>query len=224
MFKSKKREIVIPQAEHSRLSGIVANLWGNSSFDAPQFSRSSFVLGVTFHDRGYGELDNYPLGELSEDVWLDIHRKSASLAYDDASAELVVQLQLIRLVSYNLTADRKRYVDERKKFVERLAEDNALALEAYMWADHITHFCDNISFDFCFEEAKTSSVGVYRKHADSETAEVKYRIAEGGRVEIDPWPLSRDAVDTFIIGYNAAGYPERLQPTYIPVHLRQVGS
>ena len=54
MFRSKTQNLIFPQAEHSRLAGTIANLWGNDDFDRPNFNFKSFVTGVTLHDVGYG--------------------------------------------------------------------------------------------------------------------------------------------------------------------------
>ena len=67
MFKSKRRQIVIPQSEHLRLVGALAMLWGNEDFDIPPVERVSMVAGMGLHDRGYGHLDNSAIGEMSED-------------------------------------------------------------------------------------------------------------------------------------------------------------
>ena len=37
MFRSKARPIVIPQYEHGRLAGTLAQHWGNDHFDRQQF-------------------------------------------------------------------------------------------------------------------------------------------------------------------------------------------
>ncbi len=221
MFKSKRRNLIIPQAEHARLSGIIANAWGNADFERPRFSFESFVKGVTFHDRGYGRIDNYPLGEMSEDVWLEIHERSAREEFDDKEAELVVQLQLKRLVAYNLTPERTKYVAERDAFISKLAKDNALNIDNFLWADNITHFCDNVSFDFCFEQQKSASVIVKQSNDDETGIAVNYIVDGKGSIEISPWPLNCKELNSFILGYSASGYPQKLEPVYIPVAVRR---
>ena len=220
MFKSRARSVNIPQAEHARLSGIIANAWGNAEFDVPEFSLESFVKGVTFHDRGYGRLDNYPLGELSEKTWLEIHQRSADVQFSDTQAELVVQLQLKRLVAYNLTPERKRYVEERETFIQQLANSHGLQLDKFVWADHITHFCDNVSFDFCFEETKDSFVMVFKRYKDSAAIDLKFSIKANGVIEFDPWPLNCPKLESFIVGYSADKYPQTLEPVMIPIRIK----
>ena len=53
MFKSKLRPITIPQAEHGKLAGTLALLWGNAQIERPAIDFASFVMGVGLHDRGY---------------------------------------------------------------------------------------------------------------------------------------------------------------------------
>ena len=67
MFKSRSRPIVIPQSEHLRLVGTLARLWGNDDFDLPPVERNSMIAGMALHDRGYSQLDNSAIGEMSEE-------------------------------------------------------------------------------------------------------------------------------------------------------------
>ena len=69
MFKSKTRSIIIPQSEHGRLSGILASLWGNESFDRPAFNFAAFVEGVILHDWNYGLIDTLSIMEADEEEW-----------------------------------------------------------------------------------------------------------------------------------------------------------
>jgi len=66
MFKSKRRPIVIPQSEHQRLSGTLALLWGNADFDRPQMPPDSLLTGIGLHDRAFGYLDTFAIGEIPD--------------------------------------------------------------------------------------------------------------------------------------------------------------
>ena len=46
MFKSTQRPIVIPQSEHLKLAGALAQLWGNAEFELPPLPRLSVVAGI----------------------------------------------------------------------------------------------------------------------------------------------------------------------------------
>jgi hypothetical protein len=68
-------------------------------------------------------------------------------------------------------------------------------------ADAITDLCDRIAFDFCFEEP-TSGSG----------AGVEYEIDDAGTIRLVPWPLGVPWLAGVIVGFEADGYPQRLEP------------
>src|SRR5207249_1188152 len=72
MFRSQRRDVVFPQAEHAELAGDLALAWGNDEFDRPALPFDSFVRGVALHDRGYGELDTDEIGVVARGRWLKI--------------------------------------------------------------------------------------------------------------------------------------------------------
>ena len=67
MFKSTQRPIVIPQSEHLKLAGALAQLWGNAEFELPPLPRLSVVTGIALHDRAFGYLDDLPVGTEMDD-------------------------------------------------------------------------------------------------------------------------------------------------------------
>ena len=88
MFKSKRRPIVTPQSEHLKLVGTLAMLWGNDDFDSPPVDRASMIAGMGLHDRGYGYLDNHPIGGMEDSEWFEIARREdhdeiIGIAHDD---------------------------------------------------------------------------------------------------------------------------------------------
>jgi hypothetical protein len=91
MFKSKRRQIVIPQSEHLRLVGALAMLWGNADFDLPLVERVSMVSGMALHDRGYGHLDNSAIGEMREEEWQGIARRSFSMYNSDVVSDTIIK-------------------------------------------------------------------------------------------------------------------------------------
>ena len=99
MFKSRRRPIIIPQSEHLRLAGTLAYLWGNQDFDFPSINRTSLVGGVSLHDRGYGILDNSPVGEMPKLEWVEITRRGFYMPGSDAAGDLIVKHHLLRLTS-----------------------------------------------------------------------------------------------------------------------------
>ena len=67
MFRSRRRAVIFPQAEHMRLAGALAAHWGNGRFPRPPLDFLSFTLGVALHYRGYGLFDDDPLGAMSDE-------------------------------------------------------------------------------------------------------------------------------------------------------------
>ncbi len=108
----------MPQSEHSRLAGALAFSWGNAQFDTPPFPRLSFVQGIALHDRGYGYLDRLPIGEASEEAWLDVTRRGFDMPSNDPIADVLTRLHLLRLVSSRSTPARSALAQEMKAVIE----------------------------------------------------------------------------------------------------------
>ena len=101
MFKSERRAIAIPQWEHLRLAGTLALLWGNEEFDPPPVPPLSLLSGIGLHDRAYGPLDLFAIGEYAEDDWLALTRTGFYMSWSDPIADVIVKLHLKRLVSHH---------------------------------------------------------------------------------------------------------------------------
>src|SRR5215467_1482296 len=94
MFKSRQRAVVYPQGEHQRLAGVIAAAFRPELVPLPF---EAWVRGVATHDRGYGELDADPLGEMAEERWLEIQRGGIEPQDDDPVVDLVVAMHVQRL-------------------------------------------------------------------------------------------------------------------------------
>src|SRR3982751_5957507 len=84
--------------EHSRLAGAIAVGGGNGAVSRAPLAFHSFVRGVVEHDRGYGELDNDPIGGVAEERWLEIQRRGLAARDPDPIVDVVVALHIRRLV------------------------------------------------------------------------------------------------------------------------------
>ncbi len=219
MFQSKIRDIVIPQYEHARLAGLLAALWGNDDFDRPAIESDSFVTGVTFHDRGYGPIDNNPIGSGPTEQWLAIQQRGIEIRYADPAADTLALMHVRRLLAGEDTPERLILGEKADaRIAERMAESPYSAAQ-FRWADRLTWFCDMASFDFCFEEPNERRRMVYSRLDDFDSGvEIDLRLEAGGIIRMAPWPLSVPKVDSFIVGYEALGYPERLEP--VPVYVQ----
>ena len=108
MFISKRRPITISQAEHQKLAGTLAMLWGNDQFGLPPVPFESFHTGIALHDRAYGALDNLPIGAISESEWIALTWRGFDMTWDDALADLIAKRHLQRLMSYGNSEERQQ--------------------------------------------------------------------------------------------------------------------
>jgi hypothetical protein len=221
MFVSKLRSIVIPQAEHGKLAGTLAFLWGNAQFDRPAVAASSFVAGVGLHDRGYGFLDNFPIGVApDEKEWLQLTRRGFYTAFADPIADTIVKLHLQRLVGYANSPERQALYTEMALAIEKQLTQNQLSKTEFLRIDRITDFCDSVAFDFCFEAPVQHKATVFPKHNSDEQLTIHYTIKDG-IITVDPWPFSVANYAGYLVGYRQANYPEQLEPVIVPYRVEQ---
>ena len=188
MFRSTTRPVVYSQAEHARLAAAIAAAWQPELIPLPF---DAFVRGVALHDRGYGELDNDPIGEVEQARWLEIMRRGFPPQDGDPVVDLVVALHIRRLVdggAHEFDAAIPALIE-----AAGVSEANALA------ADAVTDVCDRISFAFCCEEEDSGAVGPFG-----------YAVAADGTATLSPWLLTVPDLVTTVVGYAAAGYPLEL--------------
>ena len=211
MFKSKRRPIVIPQSEHLRLVGALAILWGNDDFDLPPVERNSMVAGTALHDRGYGLLDNSAIGEMSEDEWQAIARRSFSMYSSDIVADTIVKYHIRRLASYSDTDERKAMTSEFSQAIDEQIKSHNLSKQIFDRMDRITQLTDNISFAFCFDVPDSGEVSIFPRNEKDQEISINYQI-EDGVIHVSPWPFSVARYEGYILAYPLDGYPERLDP------------
>ena len=198
-FHSRRRPLVFPQADHARFAGALALAWA----DRPPLPFASFVRGVADHDRGYGEHDDDPIGEVSEERWLEIQRRGFATRGEDAVVDLVVAMHVRRLIG-----EGDAY-DEASAVVSSLLDELGLTPEQAETVDAITHVCDVTSFLFCFEEAASSDLRGFHVEVDGE-----------GGVTVDPWPFSLPRLTGLVTAFERDGYPGRLVPVVVPYDVR----
>lgn len=220
MFKSKRRAIVTPQSEHLRLVGTLAMLWGNADFDLPPIERSSMIMGMGLHDRGYGVLDNAAIGGMQEEEWTAIARRGFYMQYSDIVADTIAKYHVRRLASHDASPERKAMAAEFSRVIDEQLKQHNLSREVFDRADRITNLCDKISFDFCMDLPASGEVSVFPRNDGEKEITVRYRV-EAGTIQISPWPLSVDRYEGFLIAYQLDGYPERLDPVILPFLLER---
>ena len=220
MFKSKRRQIVIPQSEHLRLVGALAMLWGNEDFDLPPVARVSLVAGMGLHDRGYGHLDNFAIGEMSEDEWQGIARRSFSMYNSDIVTDTIIKYHIRRLASYYNTHERKAITLEFSHAIDEQLQAHNLSKVVFDRLDRITELTDNISFLFCFDAPDSGAVSIFpHNHSDTEVS-VQYHVADGV-IHVAPWPFSVDQFEGYMYAYHLDGYPARLDPFILTYRLER---
>jgi hypothetical protein len=220
MFKSKRREIVTPQSEHLRLVGTLAMLWCNDAFDAPPVERASMISGMGSHDRGYGFLDNHPIGSVGEAEWNGIARNGFYMPCSDLVSDTITKYHIRRLAAHYDSAERKALAAEFSGVIDEQLEKHNLSKGLFDRIDRITHLCDKISFDFCFDVPASGAVAVYPRNAEDTEVTVEYRV-EDGLISATPWPFSVDSYEGYLVAYQAEGYPELLDPVILPYTLKR---
>jgi hypothetical protein len=220
MFESKVRPIVIPQAEHGKLAGTLAFLWGNPQFERPAIDYLSFVTGVGLHDRAYGFGDAFAIGGISEEAWLQLTRQGFYGSIADPIADLIIKLHLKRLVSYGNAAPRQALLAEMENDIQHQIELHHLSKEQFLRIDCLTNFCDSVSFDFCFEAATTGTVTIFPKNGSNEQLPLYYTI-NTGEITVDPWPFTVESYTGYLVGYQRQAYPTSLEPVIVPYRICQ---
>ena len=220
MFKSKRRAIVTPQSEHLKLVGTLAMLWGNNEFDVPPIERSSLIAGIGLHDRGYGYLDNNPIGEMEDEEWFPIARRAFTMPCSDVVADTIVKYHFRRLAGHFDTPWRKALHAEFSAALDEHLKIHNLSKELFDRIDRITDLCDSLSFSFCFDVPASGEISIFPRNDEDKEIPVKYKV-EDGVLSASPWPFSVDEHKGYLVAYKLDGYPERLDPVILTYILRK---
>jgi hypothetical protein len=223
MFKSKRRPIAIPQSEHLKLVGTLALIWGNRDFDFPPIEPLSMVAGMGFHDRGYGFLDDSPIGAMSDDEWESIARRGFYTQYSDPVADLIAKFHFRRLASNSSSDQRKSLTSEFSKEIEQQLAQHRFSHELFERIDRITNLCDLISYSFCFELPANGEVKIFPRNNAQLEVTVNYQV-DVEHISVNPWPFSTDDYKGYIVGYKLDGYPAKLDPVILPYHIFTIPS
>lgn len=220
MFKSKRRQIVTPQSEHLKLVGTLALLWGNDDFDTPPIDRHSMIAGIGLHDRGYGYLDNSPIGGMTDEEWQIIARRGYMMECSDIVADTIVKYHFRRLASNGASEIRKALHAEFTQILDEHLEKHKLSRPLFDRIDRITDLCDMLSFQFCFDAPASGSVTIYPRNEGDIQVNMQYHV-EDGEINVSPWPFSVDEHRGYLVAYHADRYPERLDPVILPYRLKR---
>ena len=220
MFRSKRRPIITPQSEHLKLVGTLAMLWGNDEFDMPPIERDSMISGMGLHDRGYGYLDNSPIGGMSDEEWQGIARCGFNMEGTDAVADAIVKYHIRRLASHGTTDIRRALYAEFQQGVENHLQRHNLSHTLFDRMDRITDLLDRLSFELCFDVPASGSIAIFPRNDEDKEVTVEYHV-ENGEINVTPWPFSVDDHRGYLVAYQTNGYPERLDPVILHYHLKR---
>ena len=220
MFRSKRRQIITPQSEHLKLVGTLAMLWGNEQFDHPPIEMYSMVAGMGLHDRGYGYLDNSPIGGMTAEEWVPIARRGFDTSSSDAVAEAVIKYHIRRLASNDPSEIRKALTVEFSHAIDEHLKQHNLSKTLFDRMDRITDLLDRLSFEFCFDVPASGNISIFPRNGENVEINIHYHV-EDGEINVDPWPFSVDEHKGYLVAYQMEGYPERLDPVILPYKLKK---
>ncbi|MBN8549216.1 MAG: DUF3891 family protein [Deltaproteobacteria bacterium] len=216
MFKSKVRDLIIPQSEHARLAATLAFFWGNREFDRPPLPFETLLKAVALHDRAFGYLDSHAIGEMSDEVWIRLQRRGLEGGDGDLLCDTLIQLHIKRLAGHLKGPAGRKFREEIEKSVQKNLSTLSIDIERLERSDRVTAICDSIAFDFSFEEPVHSSSFVYPHNRSNGELEIEYQVHPGGEVQVSPWPFSVDIIKGFVLGYKPTSYPQLPDPVFVP--------
>ena len=220
MFRSKRRQIVTPQSEHLTLVGTLAMLLSNDQFDHPPVERNYMISGMVQHDRGYGYLDNSPIGGMTAEEWLPIARRGFNMPCSDAVADAIVKYHIRRLASSDPSETRKALTVEFSQAIDEHLDQHSLSKTLFDRMDRITDLLDHLSFEFCFDAPASGNISIFPRNGEDTEVNVQYHV-EDGEINVSPWPFSVDEHKGYLVAYQMDGYPQQLDPVILPYLLKR---
>ena len=212
MFEHRRYPVTIPQYEHGKLAGHLASHWGNDDFDRPPGDPAPWIAGVTFHDWGYGLIDNVLVPGAPEPNWLAVMRQGVAFRFEHPLTDILVKLHIRRLLSWHPTPEREKLMAEIDQLVAQRLPETGLSLAQCRWIDGITRFCDFVAFDFCLGKTGAREVEAPSRWDTGAFQTITYVIQADDIVKIHPWPFDVPSFDGLLVAYQREGYPEVRQP------------
>ena len=206
MFKHKSG-LFIPQSEHLRISGSIALLYGNKEFEKP-FNYEVWLQSIAVHDKIFGICDTDLLSEISYLKREEQVNNWINSEYNSVEEKLIILFHVRRILKDN-NFELSKLVD---KEIEEISKNNNLELEKYRKIDSITDLCDLASFLFCLGDRKTTSLNVFKN--EKEMIKVEIQIQDE-RIILDPWPLSVEKYEGYILGYKTKEDLKNFNPQII---------
>jgi hypothetical protein len=209
-----KRSTIVPQKEHSRLSATIASFWGNKNFKAPNIPTESFIKGIMFHDRGFGVYDTDNLMKLSKAARDRTLSEGIRKTTDDPAADIITLRHICCILKMYSKNETGKLLAICEKAISLKMKKVKIQEKEFDFAEDITNFVDDISFDF--SQGKSSSWSAMIKANSNSKNKTKFTCTiKGDKIRIRPWPLSIDHYTGSIVGYSKKGYPKKLNPKII---------
>lgn len=208
MFVGQVTGTIIPQREHARIAGVLAEHWGNAFFKLPALPYTSILNAVLLHDRGYPKLDTLEINAAPEEEWLKIQRKTAEKKNPDPVIDILVKMHIVRLLRRSDTPARNTYAEDLEKRIEKLQKENPYDLNLFIMADSILEYCDSVSYDYCLETGQSRTLQI---QSPESSIDLSYSFETPQHIKVQPWPFKIPESETIkeeVRAYEKSGYPD----------------
>lgn len=224
MFKNERLRIIIPQQEHARMAGHIAQHWGNETFDKPKIGVEALVKGLTLHHMGYGSTDSLDFTSLTDAELLKVYLNDTRVSFGDTDAELVNLFHHLRLVrNRNEKTPTEAFLYLQKEIeatIETKLKKSKFTKTDFEWTNRITHLCDRIAFNFSMGKMKEPSIDISSRVGSEATVALVHDV-DGEMITLHPWPFSVKSFNGFVIAYDSEDYPKSLSPFLLEYVVRQ---
>lgn len=212
MFRHKQENIIIPQFEHLKMVGLLAQHWGNAEFSLPELPREDFITACYTHDLGFGTISNdtYEIGNMSKQQRIEVVKKCVSVEFANDITRMIVARHFLRLLSFG-SYDFPELRELLNHKIDDLKQKIDIAKQVFNHVDTIIDLLDAISFDFSSGVSSDYTVNVFQDSQSEKQIEMGYTI-QNSIITLNHWPFSVNQIKGAIIAYQAEGYPNKLVP------------
>ena len=222
MFCHQNGKRIIPQTEHQRLAAALAGSWGGEGFAVPQVGLENLAASTYAHDRCYGELDRWEVGNTPRDTWLALRRRGLLMDDDNPVVNALFCMHNMCLLKDAFDPPSVRlYNDSRAKLGEIQAKI-PFPLKELEAAFSLQRLCDEISYRCCRGEHACGSMVIWRNPASPRWIELEFEVLPNLNVTVKPWPFKPVELRGTITSYRRLGYfasPRRLEKEIFSVRV-----
>ncbi len=216
MFRHKTENIIIPQYEHLKMVGLLAQHWGNDDFSLPELPTEDFITACYTHDLGFGTISNdtYEIGNMSEKQRKEVVKKCVNVEFASDTTQMIVARHFLRLLSFGSYKfpELKELLNQQ---IDVLKQKVDITESVFDHADTIIDLLDAISFDFSSGVSSDYTVNVFQDSQSDRQVEIGYTIQDSNII-LTHWPFSANQIEGSIIAYQSDDYPNTLVPVLKP--------